>query len=466
MSIFDKFTRKEKSELNIIIVGCGKVGTTLLQRLSEEGHNITFIDTDQKLVENLSNSYDVMGVTGNGASCKVQIEAGIETADLFIAVTESDELNLLCCTIAKKVGNCSTIARVRNPVYSEEQAYLRDQLGLSMIINPELETSREISRIMRLPAALSTNSFSKGQAELVRFQIPKDNYLDGKTLFSLQKEFDFKFLICGLERNDSIIIPNGDQRLQSGDILTMVASARNAYVFFKKIDLIKKRIASAIIVGGSRTAYYLAKQLTEMGIQIKLIESDRKRCEELDELLDKALIINGDGTDEALLMREGIESVDAFIPLTGIDEENILLTLYAKRITDAKAVTKVDRTSFNNVIQSLELGSVIHPRQLTAEAIIAYVRGKKNSIGSGNVESLYHWFDNRAEAVEFKIKKSSEVTEIPLCEMPLKDNLLIASIIRNGTLIIPRGQDYILQGDTVIVVTTHTGLKDINDILK
>ena len=203
-----------------------------------------------------------------------------------------------------------------------------------------------------------------------------------------------------------------------------------------------------------------------MGIQIKLIESDRKRCEELDELLDKALIINGDGTDEALLMREGIESVDAFIPLTGIDEENILLTLYAKRITDAKAVTKVDRTSFNNVIQSLELGSVIHPRQLTAEAIIAYVRGKKNSIGSGNVESLYHWFDNRAEAVEFKIKKSSEVTEIPLCEMPLKDNLLIASIIRNGTLIIPRGQDYILQGDTVIVVTTNTGLKDINDILK
>lgn len=466
MSIFDKFTRKEKSELNIIIVGCGKVGTTLLQRLSEEGHNITFIDTNQKLVENLSNSYDVMGITGNGASCKVQIEAGIETADLFIAVTESDELNLLCCTIAKKVGDCSTIARVRNPMYSEEQSYLRDQLGLSMIINPELETAREISRIMRLPAALSTNSFSKGQAELVRFQIPASSYLDGKILFSLQKEFDFKFLICGLERDDSITIPNGDQRLQGGDIITMIASARNAYVFFKKIDLIKKRIASAIIVGGSRTAYYLAKQLTEMGIQIKLIESNIKRCEELDELLEKSLIINGDGTDETLLMREGIENVDAFIPLTGIDEENILLTLYAKRITDAKIITKVDRANFNSVIRSLELGSVIHPRQLTAETIIAYVRGKKNSIGSGNVESLYHWFDNRAEAVEFKIKKSSEVTEVPLCEMPLKDNLLIASIIRNGKLIIPRGQDYILQGDTVIVVTTHTGMKDIHDILK
>lgn len=466
MSIFDKFTRKEKNELNIIIVGCGKVGTTLLQRLSEEGHNVTFIDTNQKHVENLSNAYDVMGVVGNGASCMVQTEAGIETADLFIAVTESDELNLLCCTLAKKVGNCSTIARVRNPVYSEEQAYLREQLGLSMIINPELETAKEISRILRLPAALSTNSFSKGQAELVRFQIPKDSYLDGKILFSLQKEFDFKFLICGLERDDSIVIPNGDQRLQAGDIITMIASARNAYVFFKKTDLIKKRIANTMIIGGSKTAYYLAKQLTDMGIQVKIIEKDMKRCEELDGLLEKSLIINGDGTNEALLLREGIESTDAFIPLTGIDEENILLTLYAKRITDAKAVTKVDRVNFNNVIQSLELGSVIHPRLLISEAILAYVRGKKNSIGSGNVESLYHWFDNRAEAVEFKIKKSSEVTEVPLCEMKLKSDLLIASIIRNGKLIIPRGQDYILEGDTVIVVTTHTGLKDINDILK
>ena len=466
MSIFDKFTRKEKSVLNIIIVGCGKVGTTLLQRLSEEGHNVTLIDNNQRLVENLSNSYDVMGITGNGASCKVQMEAGIETADLFIAVTESDELNLLCCTIAKKGGDCSTIARVRNPVYSEEQAYLREQLGLSMIINPELETAREISRILRLPAALSTNSFSKGQAELVRFQIPNNSYLDGKTLYSLQKEFDFKFLICGLERGDSIIIPNGDQCLQGGDIITIIASARNVYVFFKKIELIKKRVASTMIIGGSRTAYYLAKQLTEMGIEVKVIESDIKRCEELDGLLEKALIINGDGTDEALLIREGIESVDAFIPLTGIDEENILLTLYAKRITNAKAVTKVDRVNFNNVIQSLELGSVIHPRLLISEAIIAYVRGKKNSIGSGNVESLYHWFDNRAEAVEFKIKKSSEITEVPLCEMSLKNDLLIASIIRNGKLIIPRGQDYILQGDTVIVVTTHTGLKDIHDILK
>ncbi len=466
MSIFDKFIRKEKSTLNIIIVGCGKVGTTLLQRLSEEGHNVTLIDTNQRLVENLSNSYDVMGITGNGASCKVQMEAGIETADLFIAVTESDELNLLCCTIAKKGGDCSTIARVRNPVYSEEQSYLREQLGLSVIINPELETAKEISRILRLPAALSTNSFSKGQAELVRFQLPKDSYLDGKTLYSLQREFDFKFLICGIERGDSIIIPNGDQRLQGGDIITIIASARNVYVFFKKIELIKKRVASTIIVGGSRTAYYLAKQLTEMGIEVKLIESDIKRCEELDGLLEKALIINGDGTDEELLIREGIESVDAFIPLTGIDEENILLTLYAKRTTDAKAVTKVDRVNFNNVIQSLELGSVIHPRLLVSEEIIAYVRGKKNSIGSGNVESLYHWFDNRAEAVEFKIKKSSEITEVPLCEMSLKSDLLIASIIRDGKLIIPRGQDYILQGDTVIVVTTHTGLKDIHDILR
>lgn len=467
MSFLDRFTHKEHNELDIIIVGCGKVGTTLIKRLSEEGHNVTFIDTDQKVVDRINNAFDVMGIVGNGSSYKVQIESGIETADLFIAVTESDELNLLCCTIAKKVGNCSSIARVRNPVYLDEQPYLREKLGLSMIINPEFEAALEISRILRLPAALSTSSFIKRQAELIRFQIPKDSYLDGIVLSELQREFDFKFLICGVERGDNLTIPKGDQLLCAGDIVTMLATARNAYFFFRKTGLVKKRVSNAMIIGGGRTSFYLAKQLRDMGVQVKIIENNPTRCDELSELLDDdILVINGDGTDEELLTREGLATADAFIPVTGIDEENILLTLYAKRVTDAKVVTKVNRINFNSVIRSLDLGSLINPRILTSEIILGYVRGKRNSKGSGNIESLYHWFDDRAEAIEFKVTQSSEVTNVPLYQLNLKNDLLVACISRNGKIIIPRGQDYISKGDSVIIVTTHMGFKDISDILK
>ncbi len=470
MSLFDKLTiltGKEKDSLNIIIVGCGKVGTTLISCLSGEGHNVSFIDTNDDIVEKVSNAYDVMGIVGSGSSYKVLIEAGIENADLFIAVTESDELNLLCCTIAKKVGDgCSTIARVRNPDYSDEQTYLKDKLGLSMIINPEQEAAREISRLLRLPAALSTNPFVKSQVELIRFQISSGNTLDGKVLFELQKEFDFKFLICAVEKEDQVIIPNGDYRLQAGDIITIIATARNIYFFFKKIGMIKKKVTNAMIIGGGKTSFYLARQLTDMGIQVKLIEINRNKCNELSESLDKVLVINGDGTEESLLLQEGLESTDAFIPLTGIDEENILLTLYAKKVTDAKVITKVNRINFNNVIRNLELGSVINPKMLITEKIIAYVRGKKNSKRSGDIESLYHWCDDRVEAIEFKIEKSSKVTDTPISQLNLKDNLLIACISRDGKIIIPRGDDCIYCGDSIIVVTTHIGFKDIDDIIR
>lgn len=466
MSFFDRITKKEKRKLNIIIVGCGKVGLTLINRLLAEDNDITFIDKNPKMVEKISTECDALGVVGNGASYKTLIEAGIENADLFIAVTESDELNLLCCTVAKKVGHCSTIARVRNPVYSEEQDYLKEQLGLTKIINPDLEAAREISRIMRFPAALSVNSFAKGKAEMIRFKIPEDNYLDGKTLLEVQKDFDFKFLICAIEREQNIIIPNGGIHLRSGDTVTMIAEPKSAYRFFKKVALSKKRISKIMIIGGGRTAFYITSLLSQLNVEIKIIEVNLERCEELSTLLgNSAHIINGDGTDEKLLEREGIANVDALIPATGIDEENILLTLYAKGVTDAKVITKVNRINFNSVISSLELGSLIHPRLLTAEAILAYARGKKNSLGSGNIETLYHWFNDRVEAIEFKVTKDSEVTNTPLFELELKKSVLVACIIRNGKVIIPRGQDVILKGDGVTIVTTHNGFKDINDIL-
>ncbi len=466
LPLIGKFTKGKKKTLNVIIVGCGKVGTTLIRKLANEGHNVTFIDTNSTIVEKLSNTFDVMGIVGNGATYTVQMEAGIEKADLFIAVTESDELNLLCCTVAKKVGNCSAIARVRNPVYSDEQPYLREKLGLSMIINPELESAKEISRILRLPAALSTGSFAKGQAEMIRFKIPENNRLDGKHLYELQKEFDFKFLICAVERGNKVTIPNGDQRIQSGDIITIVATAKNAYDFFKRTGLVKKKVTNALLIGGGRTSYYLCRQLEEMGISVKIIEINPERCEKLSELLgDSTLIINGDGTEEELLSREGIETVDAFVPITGIDEENILLTLYAKKVTQAKVVTKVNRINFKSVINSLELGSVFHPRLLTAEIILTYARGMKNSIDSGNIETLYHWFDDRVEAIEFRVMTDSEVTNKKLCDLKLKKDLLVACISREGKVIIPKGQDCIQKGDRVIIVTTHTGFENITDIL-
>lgn len=450
--------------LNIIIVGCGKVGSTLVSRLCEEGHDITVIDKDKDVVREICETYDVLGIVGNGSSYKVQMEAGIEKANLMIAVTASDELNILCCTMAKKVGNCSTIARVRTPDYADELHYLREKLGLSIIINPELETANEIARLLKFPAALSINSFARGQVEMITFKIPENNMICGMPLYELQQKFPFQVLICAVEREGKLVIPNGSFVLSAGDVVSYVSTVKNAHNFFKKIGLKTHRVSNSFIVGGGKTSYYLAKQLIDTGIEVKIIEKDLKRCEELSPLLDKAMIIHGDGSDEKLLEREGFHQAESFIPLTGMDEENILLTLHAKSSPDTKVITKVNRISFNNVIDNLELGSVVYPKYITAETIIAYVRAKKNSIGS-NVETLYHIFGDRAEAIEFKIQTGSPVVGIPLKDLPLKKNLLVACISRDGRVIIPGGNDTISVGDRVVVVSMESGFRDVSDIL-
>jgi len=451
----------EKS-LKIIIVGCGKVGATLVSRLCEEGHRITIIDKNRAVVQEMCETYDVLGIVGNGASYNVQMEAGIEDTNLIIAVTESDELNLLCCTVAKKVGKCSAIARVRNPDYVEELHYLRDRLGISIIINPELEAANEMARLLRFPAALSINSFAKGQVEMIKFKLPEGNSLSGKALYQL--ELKDEILICAVERDGELVIPNGSFVLKDGDIISFVATVKNAHIFFKKIGLKTHKVANSIIIGGGKTSYYLAKQLLDAGIEVKIIESNMKRCEELSELLDDAVIICGDGTDEMLLTREGIDTTESFIPLTGLDEENILLTLRAKRNPNTKVITKINRIAFDSVIESLELGSVIYPKFITAETIIAYVRAKQNSIGS-NIETLYHIFDDQAEAIAFKIEDTSSITDIPLKDLKLKKNILIACIARRDQIIIPKGDDKIMVGDKVIVVTMKMGFRDISDII-
>lgn len=451
--------------LNIIIVGCGKVGIALIEQLSNEGHAITIIDKDAQKVHMYTGQYDIMGIVGNGASFSIQKEAGIESADLIIAVTGSDELNLLCCTVAKQVGKCASIARVRTPDYSDEVTYLREQLGLAMIINPDLEAAHEIVRILCLPTALEVNSFAHGDAELVKLQIPENNILDNQLVSDLGKTFSAKFLICGLERDGEIEIPSGNTLLKAGDKISFVATRKEARKFIKELGFNSHQVKDTIIIGGGKTAYYLAKILLTQGIEVKLIEQDKERCEELSILLPKAIIINGDGTDEALLKEEGIETCQSFVSLTGIDEENILLSLHAKNYSNAKAVTKINRNTFVSTIDKLDLGSVIYPKYITSEAIIAYVRAKKNSMNS-NIETLYHLFNSRVEAIEFRIEKKSPVTGYTLSSLSLKDNLLICFINRNGQIIIPSGQDCIKVGDTVMIVTSHTGFNNIEDILK
>lgn len=454
-----------KSGLNIIIVGCGKVGSTLTEQLTKEGHDITLIDQDPVKIQNLTNLYDVMGLVGTGASYSVQMEAGIESADLIIAVTDSDELNLLCCTVAKRVGHCAAIARVRNPDYSDEIAYLREKLGLAMIINPDLSAALEAARVLSLPPALEVHSFAHGQAETVQVKLPDDNILIGQDIASLGRSgLSKNILICAVERNADVTIPSGDFQFAAGDLVYFISSHTDARIFLKKIGLQSNQARNTMIVGGGKTAYYLAKRLLAIGTDVKIIEQNRARCEELSILLPDAIIINGDGTDVDLLKEEGIEYVQSFVPLTGIDEENIMLTLHAQQVSKTKVVTKINRFNFKGIINQLDLGSVVYPKYITSEAIIAYVRAKHASIGS-NIETLYHMFDSRAEAIEFHVQETSDATGIPLMNLPLKKNLLVASISRNGKMIIPTGTDTIEVNDRVIIVTTHSGFGDLQDIL-
>ena len=454
----------DKDGLNIIIVGCGKVGRALVEQLSKEGHYITIIDKNPEKIQSLTNLYDIMGIVGNGASYSVQMEAGIEDADLIISVTDSDELNLLCCTVAKQVGDCSAIARVRTPDYSKEVSYLRDKLGLAMIINPELEAAKEAARILYLPTALEINSFAHGQAELIKIKVPEGNTIDGMTIAHIGRKIAPNILICAVERDGEVTIPAGDFTIQRGDIISFAASRKVAKQFLEDIGFKTNQVSNTMIIGGGKSTYYLAKLLMNMGIEVKIIESNRQKCEELSILLPKAIIINGDGTDEELLKEEGIETAESFVPLTGIDEENVMLTLYARKVSKAKVITKINRMTFKTVLNDLDLGSVIYPRYITSEAIVAYVRAKRASRGS-DIETLYHIFDSKAEAIEFRIREESSVTDVCLANLSLKKNLLIAFINRNGKIIIPSGNDCIRVGDTVTIVTTHSGLKDIRDIL-
>lgn len=451
--------------MKIIIVGCGKVGTALAAQLSQEENDICVIDKSKERVQRLTGMYDVMGICGNGGNYSVLLEAGITEADLMIAVAESDELNLLCCVIAQKAGGCKAIARVRNPVYEGESEFLQKELGLSMIINPELLAAREMFHVLCFPNAIEIGLFSKGQAEMIRYRIPEGSMLDNMMIRDISSRINNNLLIGAVEADNVVSIPTGDSVLHSGDVISIIASRKTAIDFFQTIKANINPVRNTMLIGGGRIAVYLSRMLMKEGIQVKIIESDLKRCEELSDMLPEASIINGDGSDKELLKEERVQQMDSFVALTNFDEENILLSLFAQKLVRKKVVTKINRFQLNEVIYNLNLDSVVYPKKITTERILQYVRATQNSIGS-NIRTLYQLYEDKVEALEFYISEDSKLKNIPLSELNLKPDIIIGCITRGGKSIIPNGQDKILPGDSVVVVTTRLGLRDASDILE
>lgn len=450
--------------MKIILVGGGKVGTALARQLSEEDHNVTVIDTNKPRVEHISEAYDVMGIVGNGASIATLYEAGIEEADVFIAITGSDELNLLCCMFAKKAGHCHTIARVRNPSYSHELEFIKKQTGISAIVNPEMAAAMEISHLLRFPGASKIDTFADGRVRLIKCALTEAQGMDGMAIRDILSRLGSDVLVCAVERGADVLIPNGDFVLRNGDQVTFLATQERARDFFQKINLPVRPVKNALIVGGGAIAFYLSQELLENKVRVRIVERDPARCIQLAEELPEAQILNEDGSNRDFLLSEGLGSAEAFVALTNIDEENVLLTLFAKKHSKGKLVTKINRLEFDDIISGLELGSIVYPKYMTCDYIVQYVRALQNEAGS-NVKTLYRILDDRVEALEFTVHEESKATGVPLSRLRLKQNLLLCCIMRGEQILIPRGGDEIQVGDNVIVVTLEHGLHDLRDIV-
>lgn len=450
--------------MKIIIVGDGKVGITLTEFLSQEGHDIMVIDRSRKVIDNVVNNFDIMGISGNGANYDVLMEAGAEKADLLIAATSSDELNILSCLMAKKIGTKNTIARVRNPEYAQQLRFIREELGLSMVVNPEFEAARDISRILRFPSAIALECFSKGRVELAEIKLPENGYLAGRRLSELYKICKEKVLICAVQRGEEVFIPDGNFVLLAGDKIHVTGSHGALAAFFKSIDMFKEKSKNVLIIGGGKIAYYLAHHLAESHVDVKIIEQDEERCMHLSEVLPKATIICGDGTDQATLQEEGLVDCDACVALTGIDEENIIVSLYAQSLGVDKIVAKIDRLSFVDMMEGFGLDSFISPKTITANRIVRYVRAMQDS-GDSDMKTLYKIVNNQVEALEFGVLEETFYTDVPFKNLQIKSGMLFAAIIRHGHVIIPGGNDHLEVGDSVIIVTNAIGyVKNLEDV--
>ncbi|MBQ7583756.1 MAG: Trk system potassium transporter TrkA [Lachnospiraceae bacterium] len=450
--------------MNAIIVGCGNVGYALVERLSDEKHNVVVIDKDKKKIDLITDEQDVLGIVGDGINYQVLLKAGIEHADLLIAVTDSDEQNLLCCVMAKRSDKyCRTVARVRNPVYNTETSYLRRELGLALIINPELIAAAEIARRFQYPDSIHVDTFTRGRIELFHMELEAGNPLVGMSVGTIVNHYKCHVLICAVRRKRKTLIPEFKTMLSEGDELMISATPKDANTFFRLTGVNRHPLKSAMIVGGGTIGFYLANRLVKTGVRTKILESDPGRCDFLNEEIPKATVINGDGSDEKLLIREGIGGVGAFAALTGIDEENVLLSLFAQRVSHARIMTKLRRLNYTDIVQGAQLEDAIFPGLMTADYIVKYVRSMSVSRG-GNIENVFNLAKGRAKAMEYFIRKPCAVTGIPISQLRLKEGLIICSITRNDRLIVPGGRDELRIGDNVLILTTGTVYNDIEGI--
>lgn len=452
--------------MNIIIVGCGRVGRSIAEQLNSEGHSITVIDEREDAFDKLSDTQNIMAIQGNGATYGVLREADVKDCDLLIAVTAADELNLYTCLLAKNAGVSSTIARVRNPEYISDLKLVKDDLKLSLAINPEYTCAAEIARLVKFPGAVMMSSFAGGKIDIVKIRLTDDSVLADKRVVDCASVLKGGIRISYVERGGELHIPNGGFVLRSGDMVSFAAPSAAAAKLLKNMGHLTNRGRYVMILGGSKIGFYLAKILREAGVSVKIIDIDTDRCEELSECLDGVMIINADAMDEDILMSEGIDRADGVVCLMDTDEENLLASLFAKQVnTKAKVVTELGNLKFSSVVDHLPLDSIIRPKKLTGEFIIRYVRGMQNTVGN-NVETMYKLGDGSAEALEFRVRENSALTSTPIAKLNLKDNLQIVCIIREGELITPGGSDTIEKGDSVVVVTKHLGLSDLKDILR
>ncbi len=451
--------------MKIVIIGDGKVGYKLAKQLSVENYDVVMIDSNEKKLKYAVDRLDIACVTGDAADARVQRDADVPHADLVIACTSADECNMLSCLIARRLGAKHTIARVRNPIYFNQIGLLKEDLHLSMAVNPEHIIADEIGRLLLFPDASKIETFVKGRVELVEFMIQKESRLVGMSLADMYEKFQIKLLVCAVEHCGDVLIPDGDYVIRQGDKLHIAVSHQEMERFFRLLGKHKAKVKKVIICGGGRVAYYLAVQLCAIGMQVKIVERDVERCEELCELLPKATIINGDATDHDLLIEEGIEAADAFVALTGMDEENIITSLFAKSQGSAKIITKINEDRRALMVEDFGIDSIVSAKTATADAILSYVRARKNSQASANVETLYQLMDDKVEALEFIIKSETDYTGIPLKNLEIKSNNLIACIARKREIIIPGGDDCMMAGDSVIVVTMEKRIEDIEDIL-
>ncbi len=451
--------------MNIIVVGCGKIGEAIIAELTEEGHDVTAIDNDEAVLSQVTNIYDVISVCGNGADCDVLSEANADKADMFISVTDSDELNMLSCYLARKMGASHTVSRVRNPEYNDNSlVFMKQHLGLSLAINPELLTAQEIFNILKFPSAVKLEYFSRRNFEMVEVKLNENSELDGMPINKIREKFKAKYLIGAVRRGDDVYIPDGDFVLKSGDKIGITASPSEMYRLLKQLNLFKRQSKNVMILGGGKITYYLTKMLSNIGVDTKIIEIDEKRCEELGSLLPEATVICGDGTKQELLIEEGLNEQDAFVALTGIDEQNILLSIFTFMQNVKKVISKVNKDELSELAERIGLESIISPKEVTSNVVLRYARALENTKDS-NVETLYRLMDGRVEALEFIINEKSSVTDIAFKDLNIKKNILIAGIIRNRKPIIPSGNDMIKVGDKVVVLASGHLLHGISDIL-